>query len=63
MRKLRFVGHIPSIGEWSVAYRVSFFLGGGCGLKGKNHLVDPVVNGKKILSWNLRNWGWGHGQD
>jgi len=38
MRKMRFAGHVPSIGRWSVAYRV-FFWGGG--LEAKRPLGRP----------------------
>jgi hypothetical protein len=59
MRKMRFAGHVPSIGKWRVAYRG--FWGGN--LRQRDHLVDPVVDGRIILRWSLRNCGWGHGLD
>jgi len=32
-------------------------------LRQRDHLADPVIDGRIILRWSLRNCGWGHGQD
>jgi len=48
---MRFEGHVPSIGKWSVACWV---WRGGWNLMERDHLVAPDVDGRIILRWNLR---------
>ena len=57
---MRFEGNVPSIGKWSLAFRV-WKRGGD--FRERDHLADPVVDGRIILRWNIRNWGWEYGLD
>jgi hypothetical protein len=56
-RRMRWVGHVARMGwERRGVYRV---LVGN--LRGRDHLEDPVVDGKIILRWIFRKWDVGHG--
>jgi len=46
---MRWAGHVVRIGERRDVYRV---LVGN--LRAKDHLEDPGVNGRIILTWNFR---------
>ena len=50
-RRMRWSGHVASMGERRGIYRV--LVGKP---EGKNHLVDPGVDGRIILRWIFRKW-------
>ena len=53
-RRMRWAGHVARMGEGRGVYSV---LGGN--LKERDHLEDPGVNGRIILSWIFRKWNMG----
>ena len=48
-RRMRWAGHVACMGERRGVYRT--LLGN---LRGRDHLEDPGVDGRKILRWMLR---------
>jgi len=53
-RRMRWAGYLARMGESRGEYRV---LVGKT--EGKSHLGDPGVDGRKILRWIFRKWGYG----
>ena len=51
---MRWAGHVARLGERRGAYRI--LVGKP---EGKNHLGDPVVDGRIILRWIFRKWDVG----
>jgi hypothetical protein len=51
---MRWLGHVARIGERRGVYRV---------LRERDHLEDPGIDGRIILSWIIRKWDVGHGLD
>jgi len=58
LRRLRWAGHVPHMGERISIYRVLVQKP-----EGKSNLKVPGVDGRKILRWILWMWMWGHGLD
>jgi hypothetical protein len=54
LRRVRWAVHVAQMGESRDAYRV--FVGKP---EGSNHLEDPDVNGRVILTLIFRNWEGG----
>ena len=52
--RIKWAGHVVRMGERRGVYRV--LVGRPVG---KNHLEDPVVDGRIILRWIFRNWSVG----
>jgi hypothetical protein len=52
MEKMRKTGHVARTGEGKSVYTIG-------NLMERNHLRDPVVDGRKILSWIFRMWDVG----
>jgi len=58
-KKIRLAGHVARIGKGRVVYRV--LVGKS---EGKNHLENPHVDRRIILTWIFRKWdGGGHRLD
>jgi hypothetical protein len=53
-RRMKLAGHVARVEERRGVYRV--LLGN---LREKDHLKDPVVDGRIVLSWIFRNWDVG----
>jgi len=53
-RRMRWAGHVAGMGERRGVYKV--LVGKPAG---KNHLVDPGVDGRVILRWIFRKWDVG----
>ena len=59
-RRIRWAGHVASMGEIRFTCRVLVRKSGG----GKHHLEDRRVDGRMILKRFFKNWdGGGHGLD
>jgi len=54
LRKIRLVGHVARMGRGE-AY-TGFWWGN---LREQDHLEDPGIDGRIILSWSLRKWDVG----
>ena len=50
-RRMRWAGHVASMGEWRGIYRV--LVGKS---EGKSHLGDPGIDGRIILRYIFRKW-------
>jgi hypothetical protein len=57
-RRMRWVGHVASMGEGRGAYRI--LVGRR---EGRSHLEDPGIDGRIILKWIFKKWDGGHGLD
>jgi hypothetical protein len=55
-RRIRWAGHVAYIGERKGAYKV---LVGK--LREKDHLEDPGLDGRIMLTWIFRKWNGGGG--
>jgi len=50
-RRMRWAGHVSCMGEGRGIYRVWWE-----NLKERDHLEDPVIEGRIILRWIFRKW-------
>jgi len=57
-RRMRWAGHVTSMGEREVY--TEFWWGN---LRGRDHLEDPGIDGRVILRWIFRKWDGGNGLD
>jgi hypothetical protein len=52
-RKMRWAGHVASMGRGFLWRNI----------RERDHLKDPGVDGRIILSWIFRKWNGGYGLD
>jgi len=57
-RRMRWAGHVASMGERKGVYRVWWG-----NLNERDHLEDPGGDGRITLKWIFRTWDGGHGLD